>query len=222
MQYYILNIDDSGAIEEIDYEKIDGDIVAICKMYDDNDFNKLNDILHSTNEYIINEKALNIFKDSKTINYKLRKAKVLRKEKLFGIFRKNNSYEYFNLTFPDENVKDCYDWIDFKKSEIFAINENDEKFKITSHQHKLNLISENKSDSDKSYSFKTDKVVFGKNFDSEIDLFKIPHYSWGIYVSERLKNKLENAKITNIQFSEDKEKFRKIWKPHFPRIEFEK
>ena len=35
------------------------------------------------------EKALNIFKESKTIKYKLGKAKVLRKEKLFGLFKKN-------------------------------------------------------------------------------------------------------------------------------------
>lgn len=222
MQYYIFNIDDSGAIEDIDYKKIDGEIVAICKMYDDNDFNKLNDILHSNNEYIINEKALNIFKKSKTIKYKLGKAKVLRKEKLFGLFKKNNPYEYFDLTFPDENATNCYDWIDFEKSEIFAINEKEEKFKITSHEQELDLISENKSDSDKSYSFVTEKVVFGKNFDSEIDLFKIPHYSWGFYVSERLKSKLENAEITDIGFAENKEKLGKMWKPHFPIIEFEK
>jgi hypothetical protein len=53
-------------------------------------------------------------------------------------------------------------------------------------------------------------------------LFKIPHYSWGIYVSERLKNKLENAKITDIRFAENKEELGKMWKPHFPIIEFEK
>src|SRR5690606_29612722 len=222
MKYYTFHIDDSGAIEDIDYKKIDGEIVAICKMYDDNDFNKLNDILHSTNEYIVNEKALNIFKESKTIKYKLGKAKVLRKEKLFGLFKKNKSYEYFDLTFPDENAIECYNWIDFEKSEIFATNENEERFKITSHQHELDLISENKSDSGKTYSFETKKVVFGKKFDSEIDLFKIPHYSWGIYVSERLKNKLENAKITDIRFAENKEKLGEMWKPNFPIIEFEK
>jgi len=222
MQYYLFIIDDSGAIEEIDYKKIDGKIVAICKMYDDIDFNKLNDILHSTNEYIINEKALNIFKESNTIDYKLGKAKVLRKEKLFGLFKKNNSYEYFDLTFPDENASGCYDWIDFEKSEIFVTDQNGEKFKIKSHQNELDLISENKLDSTKSYSFETKKVVFNKKFDSNIDLFKIPHYSWGIYVSERLKNKLENAKITDIRFAENKEELGKMWKPHFPIIEFEK
>ena len=222
MTYYTLHIDDSGAIEDIDYGNIDGENILICKMYDDNEFNKLNDILHSTNDYILNEKALNIFKESKTIKFNLKKATVLRKEKLLGFIKKKKSYNYFQLIFPDKNANECYDWIDFEKSEIFATDNNGEKFKITSHQNTLDLISENKSDFNKSYSFETKKVVFGKNFDSEMDLFKIPYYSWGVYVSERFKNKLENAKITDIGFAENKEKLGIMWKPHFPIIEFEK
>ena len=222
MTYYTFHIDDSGAIEDIDYKNINGKIIPICKMYDDNDFNKLNDILHSMNEYILNEKALNIFKESKTIEYDLSVAKVLRKEKLFGFLKKNKSYEYFQLTFPDEYADACYNWIDFEKSEIFATDENGETTKITSHKQELKLIAENKSESERRYSFETKKVVFGKNFDYEIDFFKIPYYSWGTYVSERLKNKLENAKITDIRFAKNKEKLGKMWKPHFPIIEFQK
>ena len=222
MTYYTFHIDDSGAIEDIDYKKVNGKMIPICKMYDDADFNKLNDILHSTNEYILNEKALNIIKESKTVEYDLNEAKVLRKEKSFGFLKKNKSYKYFQLIFPDQNATECYNWIDFEESEIFATDNNGEKLKVTSHQHKLDLISENKSDSDKRYSFETKKVVFGKNFDSNIDLFKIPFYSLGVYVSERLKNKLENAKITDIGFAKNKEKLGKMWKSHFPIIEFKK
>ncbi|MFD0862537.1 hypothetical protein ACFQ1M_09995 [Sungkyunkwania multivorans] len=222
MKYFTFHIDDSGAIEDIDYKKVNGQNITICKMYDDDEFNKLNDILHSINEFILNEKVLNILKDSKTIQYDLRKAKMLRKEKLFGILKKNKSYDYFDLTFPDKYVDECYNWIDFEKSEIFASDETGNVIKILSHQQELELIAENKSDSQKKYSFETKKVVFGKNFDYDFDLFKIPHYSWGIYVSERLKNKLESAKITGIGFAESKEKLGKMWKPHFPIIEFER
>lgn len=222
MKYFTFHIDDSGAIEDIDYKKVNGQNITICKMYDDFEFNKLNDILHSTNEFILNEKVLNILKDSKTIQYDLRKAKVLRKEKLFGIFKKNKSYDYFDVTFPDKYADECYNWIDFEKSEIFATDETGNIIKILSHQQKLELIAENKSESQKQYSFETKKVVFGKDFDYIFDLFKIPHYSWGIYVSERLKNKLEKAKITDIGFAESKEKLGKMWKPHFPTVEFEK
>jgi hypothetical protein len=220
MTYYTFHIDDSGAIDDVDEKIIDGKSSLICKMYDDDEFNKLNDILHSLYDYILNEKALNIFKTSKTIPYELRNAKVLRKEKMLGFLKKSKSYEYFELSFPDKNASECYSWIDFEKSKIFATDNAEIKLKIKSHQHKLDLITENKSDSDKKYSFEVKKVVFGKNFDSEIDLFKIPHYSWGIYVSERFKNKLENAEITDIGFAESKEELGKVWKPHYPIIEF--
>jgi len=220
MTYYTFHIDDSGAIEDIDYKKVNGQTVPVCKMYDDNDFNNLNDILHSLDDYILNEKALNIFKESNTIKYDLTKAVVLRKEKLLGFLKKNKSYEYFQLTFPDKYATECYNWIDFDKSEIFATDNDGEKFKIESHQQKLDLISENKSDSKTSYSFETKKVVFGKNFDFEIDFFKIPLYSTGEYISERFKNKMEKAKITDIGFAERKEQLNKVWQPMFPIIEF--
>src|SRR5690606_2569052 len=166
--------------------------------------------------------ALPIFKESKTIEYELIKAKVLRKEKLFGFLKKYQSYEYFQLIFPDQNATECYDWIDFKESEIFATDNNGKELKVTSHQNSLDLISENTSDSDNRFTFQTKKVVFGKNFDSEIDLFKIPFYSWGVYVSQRLKNKLEDAQVVDIGFAENIEKLGKMWKSHFPIIEFKK
>ena len=121
----------------------------------------------------------------------MRNAQVLRKEKVLGVIKKNKSYDYYELTFTDKN--ECYGWIDFDKSEVFAIDNSQKRLKINSHQQQLDLIAENKSKSDKKYSFETKKIVFGKNFDSEMDLFQIPHYSWGVYVSERLKNKFQNV-----------------------------
>jgi len=222
MAYYTFHIDDSGAIEDVNEENINGENIPVCILYDDEEFNKLNDIIHSLSDYILNEKALKIFKEFNTIPYELRKAKVLRKEKVLGFFKKYKSYNYYELSFPDEKAMNCYEWIDFKKSEIFAIDSFQKQIKITSHQQELDMIIENKSSSEITYSFKTKKVVFGKKFDSEIDLFKIPHYSWGTYISKRLKNKLEEAKITDIGFAESKEELGKMWKPHFPIIEFSK
>ena len=221
MKYYTIHINDSGAIDDIDETYINGEKTLICKMYDDPEFNKLNDILHSLRDFILNAKALNIFKESNTISYKLHKAKVLRKEKMFGFLKKYKAYDFYELAFPKECTEECYQWIDFKKSEVFAISNLQEKLKINSHQDKLDFIAINKLRSGQSYSFKTDKIVFGKNFNSEIDLFRIPHYSWGVYVSQRLKNKLENAQISDIGFAEDKEKLGIMWKPEFPIIEFD-
>lgn len=146
---------------------------------------------------------------------------MLRKEKILGFLKKHKSYSYYQLSFSDNKMEECYSWIDFSKSDIMAIGNSEKKFKIQSHQHTLELINENKSGSEISYSFETKKVVFGKNFDSEIDLFKIPLYSWGIYVSDRLKNRLESANVTDIGFANSKDKLGKVWKPHFPIIKFE-
>ena len=221
MKYFTFHVDDSGAIEYTDYKYISGKRVAMCKMYDDPDFNTLNDILHSTGEFIVNDRVLNILKESKLIPYKLLDAKVLRKEKLLGIFKKNKPYNYYELSFSDDDAIQCYEWIDFKKSEIFAIDSAGKNIKIYSHDEKLNFIAINKSNSNEKFSFKSIKIVLGKNFDSEIDLFKIPHYSWGVYVSERLKIKLLNAQISDIGFAENKEPLGEVWKPHFPEIEFD-
>nr|WP_152556473.1 hypothetical protein [Nonlabens ulvanivorans] len=221
MIYYTFHIDDSGAIEDIDYKKVNGQTIPICKIYDDNDFNKLNDILHSLDDYILNEKALNIFKESKTLKYDLTKAVVLRKEKLFGFIKKYKSYEYYHLNILKNHESECYDWIDFEKSEISAINNKNEKIiKILSHQHKLELIAENKSDSNQSFSFEVKKIVFGENFDFEIDFFKIPLYSSGEYVSERFKSRMEKAEIKDIGFANRIEQLNKVWQPMFPIIEF--
>ncbi|WP_298900089.1 hypothetical protein [uncultured Psychroserpens sp.] len=197
-----------------------GENVPICKMYDDPEFNNLNDILHSMDEFIMTKRTLAIFKESKTIPYEIRKAKVIRKEKLFGLFKIQKSYDYYELFFPDLGAEKCYAWIDFDKSEIYAIDKSERKIKIKSHRQKLDLIQENKSNNTSKYTFEAKKIVFGKNFDFEIDFFKIPLYSWGEYVSERLKNKLQKSKITDIGFAHDKEQLGKMWQPHYPIIEF--
>ncbi|EAS19042.1 hypothetical protein BBFL7_00491 [Flavobacteria bacterium BBFL7] len=220
MTYYTFHIDDSGAIEDIDEKIVNGQKIPVCKMYDDEEFNNLNDILQSINDYILNERALNIFKDCKTIPYELRNAKVLRKEKVLGFLKRYTSYNYYELTFPDQNAAYCYDWIDFEKSDVSATDNSQQKLKITSHQQVLDMIKENKSDSELSYSIETRKIVFNQQFDTEIDLFKIPLYSWGIYISERLKNKLEQSQITDIGFADHKEQLGTVWKPYFPLVEF--
>ena len=146
---------------------------------------------------------------------------MVRKEKTFGFLKMNKSYDYYQLNFLKENLDECYSWINFEKSDIIATDNSNNTIKILSHQQTLKLIEQNKSDSKTSYDFVTKKVVFSNNFDCEIDLFKIPLYSWGVYVSERLKNKLEKGKITDIGFAENKENLGAVWKSHFPLIEFE-
>jgi hypothetical protein len=219
MKYYTFHVDDSGAIEDSDDTIVNGESIVVCKMYDDPEFNTLNDILHSLNDYIINEKVLNILKGSNTTPYELRKAEVLRKEKTLGFLKMYKSYDYYSLTFLDDYETERYKWINFEKSEIYAISNKEERFKILSHLQTLDYIKQNGERSG-NYSFESRKVVFGKQFNFEIDMFKIPLYSWGHYISERLMNKLIDADITGVGFADGKEKLGKVWKPYFPEIEF--
>lgn len=144
MKYYIFNVEDTGAIEHFDEKSPNGENIPICRLYDDPNFNNLNDILHSMNEFIVTKRTLDIFKLSKTIPYQIRKAKVIRKEKILGFFNVLKSYNYFELFFPDLGAEQCYEWIDFDKSEIYAVDQSERKIKIQSHEQNLNLIKENK------------------------------------------------------------------------------
>lgn len=84
MKYYTLHIKDSGAIEESDEKIIDNQKTFICKIYDDYEFNSLNDILHSTNDYVINERVLKLFQNSNIIPYDIFPVIVKRKERIIG------------------------------------------------------------------------------------------------------------------------------------------
>lgn len=219
MKYYTFHVNDSGAVEDTDDRTINGESVVVCKMYDDPEFNTLNDILHSLNDYIINEKILTIIKAGNAVRYTVQRAKVLRKEKVLGFLKVFKSYNYYKLSFIEDRESEYYSWIDFEKSEIYAVNKNEERFKIHSHGETLDYINQNKHRSI-GYSFESRKVVFGKQFNSEVDMFKIPIYSWGHYISERLMNKLIDAGITGIGFAYGKDSLGEVWKPYFPEIEF--
>jgi hypothetical protein len=242
MKYYILSINDSGAIEDSEENIVDGLKSLKCKIYDDDEFNSLNDILHSLDDYIINEKTLKLFKKSIVIPFELTPTIVTRKESKFGIFNSAKSYNYVQLKIKKPNDLFCYNWIDFEKSEIKIIKNGVECGKLNSHQETLNLIKDNykinsalieienldisdkekieKSKGLKTSSWITKKIVFNKSFDYSVDLFEIPFYSWGTYISERLKISLITNNITDIGFAETKEELGIVWKPHFPVIEF--
>ena len=246
MKYYTFHVKDSGAIKELEQRKLSGVNTTYCKIYDDPLFNNLNDILHSTKDYILNSKALEVFELSNTLPYTLQNAIVLRKEKFLSFFKRYKSYQYFELTLSDNIYNSfCYDWIDFEKSEVFAIEENTKsKQKIYNHKETLEMIKNNSPnwekrqeilksnlkkelkkkelDKYKSYSIEAKKIVFGTGFDACIDLFNIPLYSWGVYVSERFKTKCIQSKINDVGFGESKEDLGIVWKPKFPVIEFEK
>jgi hypothetical protein len=243
MKYYTLHINDSGAIEDSDEKNINGQRTLISKIYDDKEFNSLNDILHSTYNYIINERTLRLFESCKIIPYDLTPVIVKRKELILGLFKISKSYKYSQLKLREPKDLYCYDWINFENSDILVLQGETVLGKLSSHKELLNQVLENHKISAKineiyslkisekekkertkelkTFSWETTKIVFNKKFDSDIDMFKMPFYSWGTYVSERFKNLLLDNDINDISFAESKEELGKVWKPHFPIIEFE-
>jgi hypothetical protein len=192
MKYYTIHINDSGAIENAEESLINGKDTLICEIYDAKEFNRLNDILHSLDDYIMNEKALNIFKECNLIPYKLRKVVVNRKEYQFGIIKATKTYDYTQLKVEEPRDLQCYNWINFEKSDITVKKGEEEIGKLQSHIRLLELVEEN------------------EKMSSDInEIYKLN-------VSDK-----EKKKITDIGFAETKEELGKVWKPHFPIIEFE-
>lgn len=242
MKYYTLHIKDSGAIEDSVIKSINGKSVLICQLYNDDEFNSLNDILHSLDDYILNGKTLSLFKKSNTISFDLAPVIVQRKERIFKLLKTRKSYEYHHLKFREHSNVECYKWIDFDKSEITLLKGETEIGKLSSHEDLIEYIEKNKETSSKineiyslkisqkekekltedlnTYEWQTKKIVFNERFDSSIDVFRLPLYSWGTYVSERFKKLLENNKITDIEFAESKEELESVWKEHYPILEY--
>lgn len=243
MKYYTIHIKDSGAIEESDIKNDNGQKKYIFKMYDDIEFNSLNDILHSTDDFVLNKKALKLFEISNVIPYEKYSVVVKRKEKIFGLLKVSKSYEYFFLSLIQSNKLFCYDWINFTLSVIEIYQGDDKISNLSSHEELLNYIEKNKaistkineiysrniSDKEKkekstdlkTFTFVSKKIVFNKTFDTSIDVFTIPLYSWGTYVSERFMNLLLENNIQDIGFAKSNDELGNVWKPYFPFIEFE-
>ena len=116
-----------------------------------------------------------------------------------------------------------YDWIDFDKSDIWVTKAKKDHKKLESHQERLDFINQNRNlDYSESFSFVAKKVVFNDNFDDVIDLFQIPFYSSGIYVSKRFFDSINENKLTDVAFGRTKDDIGIVWKPYFPIIEFKK
>jgi len=222
--YYTFHVNDSGALEYEEEKLIKNSKSLVCKMYDDIEFNSLNDVLFSTyNEgIVINDKALELLQKLNLPDYELIKAFVKRKENFLGV-KITKKYPYNYIKFGSTSFDRFYSWIDFKKSDVIVTKAKLEFKKLKSHNERLDFIKQNKNlDYSEGYSFKTNRIVFSECFDKSIDLFQIPFYSLGVYVSDRFRDKIRKNEISDIIFSKTRNDINEIWKPDFPEIEFSK
>ncbi len=223
--YYTFHINDSGALEYEEEIIKNKSRIWVGEMYDDDEFDNLNDILFSTHSdgFVINEKTLEILKQLKLPRYEIIDTIVKRKQKFLNLINYTKKYSYKFLKYDKSCFDQFHDWIDFKESDIIITKGKNDLKKLESHDERLKFIELNsKLDYSESYSFKTNRIVFNENFDSSIDLFEIPFYSAGIYVSSRFRKKVIDNELSDVMFSNTRKDINKIWKPHFPEIAFKK
>lgn len=213
MHYQCLIISDSGAIEYTDrFLKNTKPSVSVLRrnaendfqfeppilefeMYDDPEFNKLNDILHAPTNLIMNDRTKVIFESFKLPEHKYGKAKVSRVDNRILFLKSKREYQYHWLYFNAKAIDQLYDYIDFDRSDIKVYEgKNAVDIKIESFSHIGRLI-----ESKRNYTWKANKIVL-KNFDSDIDIFTLPFFSWMTYVSDRLRVKLQDEEISDIKF----------------------
>jgi hypothetical protein len=191
----------------------------------------------------MNQKAFELFEQSNIIPYRTLPVNLKKPYFNLGPVNMYKTFKYKQVKLETPSNLYCYDWINFAESEILITRGEVEEDKLNSHSDLLKLIEQNKkisseinkiyaldiTDKEKqertkelnTFDFQSNKIVFNKTFDSSIDLFKIPFYSWGTYISDRFKALLLNNKISDVKFASSNSELNELWKPHYPIIEFE-
>ena len=221
--YYTFHINDSGALEYEEETIKNKSRIWVGEMYGGEEFDNLNDFLFSTHSdgFVINEQTLKILKQLKLPKFEVIDTIVKRKQKFLKLINYTKKYSYKFLKYDKSNFEQFYNWIDFKESDIIVTKGEEELKKLEFHNERLKFIELNgKLDYSESYSFKTNRIVFNKSFDYSIDLFEVPFYSSGTYVSDRFKKIVTDNGLTDVMFSKTRKDINDIWKPNFPEIEF--
>ncbi|SEQ11395.1 hypothetical protein [Epilithonimonas lactis] len=192
------------------------------KIYDDKEFNSLNDFVYSLQDFIINDKVKSILENHKLPNHDFVPAEIHRNERkiLFNKLSKYKHYYWFNT------ISDYNDYVDFSKSEIkftkdkkiiqLNINSILELYSLRNSNQKISnrinmlykLYPNNQSKIQEiilhedlfGVSWRAEKIVLNKNFDRSLDLFSLPIFSSRTYISQKLKENLIKENITDISF----------------------
>lgn len=150
---------------------------------------KLTDFLHtlqSVRPVLMSCKVKNIIEECKIIRHQYFDAKVLD--------QKGNEHLYFWLHLSDpEMIKN----VDYNKSSFYIEEVWTRKgdVKLKSYEDYQNAISK----LDVAELLSADKIVLSDKFDRALDLFTLLPLDNKIYISEKLKNKLEAADVTGIK-----------------------
>jgi hypothetical protein len=150
-----------------------------------NDFVSVGGILRS---FFINERVEELLSESHLPPYRLYPVTFEQKDK----FVEGYKWFYFNLI-------DGKKWVDYEKS-VFNLSSYEEehgrKFPISSYGDMVDFANITNK-----FPF-AKKVVFTPEFDAELDIFGLKVIGGGCFISERLKKKFEEHKITGYRTRE--------------------
>lgn len=242
--YYVLEVEDTSSAEFTnnywkkkpkffslrEYIKENGaypeqipDLNLEIRIYDDVEFNRLNDFILSPIERLcISEKVKNILELYSLPEHRFFNVDVYMPKK-----RNKVDTNYYALHYDFSYIQNSIlDMIDYEKSNIriktnageyLLVKDRKDVENLPIHNktisEMINKLSETKKLREKNikqistlskehWSFeRVDKIYFNHSFDFSMDLFQIPDFSWMIYISDKLKEELERNRITGITFS---------------------
>ncbi len=242
-EYYVLEVEDTSSAEFTknywkkqpkfslrEYIKEYGaypeqvpDLNLEIRIYDDVEFNRLNDFIFSPIEHLcISEKAKNIIELCSLPEHRFFNVDVYMPKK-----RNKVDANYYALHYDFTYIQnDILGMIDYEKSNIRIKTKAGEYHLVRDRKDVENLPIHNKTISEmisklsetaklreknqkqistlseEYWSFEqVDKIYFNRSFNFSMDLFQIPYFSWMIYISDKLKEELERNRITGITFS---------------------
>lgn len=214
-KYYILEVNDESAAEYPDnynwdskhsspalknYIHENNDFPSFIpelsqSIYDDPQFNKLNDFIFGPIEkFCVSKKVKEVLEQFNLPKHRFYPVDVFMPSKLFGIIKtqKKINTQYFAFNFDFFYISNNEHWIDYEKTEF--------------QQDNLGIKQ-------------TEHIFLNKNFDTSLDIFQL-RYSWMTYVSEELMNKLIDVGTTGLIFSEINERQYRVKRPN-PKIIWE-
>lgn len=206
------------------------------KIYNDPNHNQMNDfIFGSIDEFCVSEKMKNIFQQFNLPIHQFYEVDVFYPRKKDPLEEK-----YFAFYYNFYHLQNILTSIDFLKSDIFMeTNDKKQQQKINSLSafEEIDVLNNENSNEIKKLS-KTKKsreqfsekikllheqlwnytkpktIYFSDQFDFSLDLFEIPQFSNMTYISERLKNAIEEENITGVIISEPGERQYKVHRPN--------
>lgn len=150
----------------------------------------LTDVLNksaiSSTGFLINDKVKSLFENFKLMRHQYFEAIVTQKND-------NLEYYWLHLTEPELTEQ-----LDYEKSIFFRTEWTfrEEKINLTSIKHYKTLKDKDK---EASFGVELDKIYLSKLFDTKLDMFTFLPFDSNIYISENLKNAIEESNITGFK-----------------------